>query len=50
MAEITHQVDEDGNYRQIVSPAKLRRILDATGDNYDRPKDFSDADEWDIGD
>jgi len=46
--QITHQPDENGIYRQIVSPAKLRQILDEDGDNYSRPEHFNPADEWNV--
>lgn len=49
--EITHQYDPDtGHIRQIVSPQRLREILDASDDNYDRPKDFRPNDEWNVKD
>lgn len=44
--QITHRLDEDGHYRQIVPPETLRAILDADGDSYDRPEGFGDGDEW----
>lgn len=50
MAEITHQKDEDGNLQQIVTPARLREILDADGDSHERPRDFGPDDEWNVGD
>ncbi len=50
MREITHKRDEEGNYRQIVSPARLKEILDADGDSYDRPAGFGSDDEWDVED
>lgn len=49
MTQITHQL-RDGRYIQIVTPAKLRAVLDADGDDYKRPTDFRDGDEWDVGD
>jgi hypothetical protein len=48
MSEITHQPDENGHMIQIVSAAKLRQILDATGDDYTKPSDFGPDDEWDT--
>ncbi len=47
--QITHQPDERGIMRQIVSPATLRAVLDEDGDDYDQPKDFGPDDEWDVG-
>lgn len=50
MPETTHELDlETGNYRQIVSPERLREILDADGDSYERPDWLTDDDEWDTG-
>lgn len=47
--EITHIIDpETGNRVQIVSPERLRAILDEDGDNYERPADFTEADEWRV--
>lgn len=46
--QITHRQDSDGILRQIVSPAELRRILDADGEDYSRPNDFGPDDEWDT--
>jgi hypothetical protein len=46
--QITHQPDENGIMRQIVSPAKLREILDRDGDDYSRPDHFGPKDEWDV--
>lgn len=49
--ETTHVTDPvTGHLRQIVSPERLREILDESGDDYSRPADFGDADEWDVGD
>jgi len=49
-AEITHRLDpETRQYRQIVSPAHLRRILRRYGDDLARPQGFTDDDEWDVG-
>lgn len=50
MAQITHQRDENGHLRQIVSAETLRNILIDSGDTLDRPKDFGPLDEWDVGD
>lgn len=50
MREITHKTDRDtGRIVQLVSPKRLREILDADGDTYDRPKHFGPDDEWDVG-
>lgn len=39
--ETTHVLDrETRTYRQIVTPARLREILDADGDTHERPDDF----------
>lgn len=47
--EVTHVVDkETGRYVQVVSPARLRAILDADGDDYSRPAHLSPDDEWDV--
>lgn len=47
--EKTHELDrENGKYRQIVSPARLREILDEQGETYDPPDGFGDGDEWDV--
>lgn len=48
MSQITHQLDENGVYRQIVPAAALRRILDRDGDDYSRPEHFGPKDEWDC--
>jgi hypothetical protein len=46
-SEITHEPDPiTGHYRQLVSPARLRAILDAEGSDYTRPEDFTPEDEW----
>jgi hypothetical protein len=50
MAEITHQMDEDGHMRQIVTARQLTEILREDGDSLDRPKDFGPDDEWDVED
>jgi hypothetical protein len=47
-AQVTHVRDDDGRYRQIVSPAELRRILRRDGESLARPSDFGDTDEWDV--
>lgn len=47
--EFTHRADERGILRQIVSPAELLDWLDALGDDYERPIDFSAYDEWNVG-
>jgi len=49
--EITHRVDRETNKTvQVVSPERLREILDADGDSHDRPKHFGPDDEWDVAD
>lgn len=51
MPETTHQRDPDtGHMRQIVSPERLREILDADGEDYSPPSGFGPGDEWDVGD
>jgi len=48
--QITHQRDsETGHYRQIVDAATLRRILRRDGESLERPRHFSDQDEWNVG-
>lgn len=48
--ELTHRYDkETGHLVQIVSPQRLRELLDEHGENYERPKDFKPEDEWDVG-
>jgi hypothetical protein len=49
MAQITHTVDEDGHYRQIVTPHTLRNVLASSGYGYTRPACFGPDDEWDAG-
>lgn len=34
---------------QVVSPDRLREILDADGDDYEPPSGFGPDDEWDVG-
>lgn len=46
--EVTHRRDEDGHMRQLVSPERLREILDADGETYEPPDDFGAEDEWII--
>lgn len=46
MPQITHQPDENGVLRQIVSPAVLRHILRSDGDTLDRPEWLGKEDEW----
>lgn len=49
MPEITHRLDPDTNrYVQVVTPARLREILDDAGEDYTPPSGFCDADEWDV--
>lgn len=51
MNETTHKTDpETGRAVQIVSPARLREVLDAEDSNYDRPPEFGPDDEWDVSD
>ena len=50
MAQITHQADDDGHMRQIVSAETLRDILIEDGDTLEKPKWLSADDEWDVGD
>lgn len=48
--ETTHRQDPDtGHYVQIVSPARLREILDDDGEDYDPPSGFGPHDEWIVG-
>jgi len=49
MPEITHRII-DGRYVQLVTPTRLRQILDRDGDTYDRPADFGPDDEWAVDD
>lgn len=45
--ETTHVPDpDDGHLVQVVSPDRLRALLDEHGDSYDRPDDFRPEDEW----
>ena len=48
MPRITHRPDENGVMRQIVSPQTLRKILDHDGDDYTKPADWTDNDEWNV--
>lgn len=48
MSEITH-TNFDGCLIQIVTPQRLREILDADGCDYERPSDLGPDDEWDTG-
>lgn len=49
MIEITHKLDrETGNYVQVVSPKRLREILDEQGEDYTRPSEFTEEDEWEV--
>ncbi len=43
--EITHQ-DIDGRLVQVVTPERLREILDEDGDDCVRPRNFGPSDEW----
>lgn len=48
--EITHRPDPDtGHLRQLVSPRRLREILDADDESYERPDGWGPNDEWDVG-
>lgn len=49
MPQITHRV-KDGRLVQIVSPQRLREVLDEEGSDYERPKDFGPNDEWCVED
>lgn len=50
MSETTHRLDPDTRrYVQVVSPARLREILDDAGEDYTPPSGFGDEDEWDVG-
>jgi hypothetical protein len=47
--EVTHRRDpDDGHMVQLVSPERLREILDADGETYDPPSGFGPDDEWDV--
>ena len=47
--EITHRYDhETERMVQLVSPSRLREILDADGDTHDRPAYFRTNDEWKV--
>jgi hypothetical protein len=51
MAEVTHRLRNFAGllyYQQIVTPRRLREILDEDGSNYERPEDFYDEDEWNV--
>ena len=45
--EVTHRRDADGYMRQVVSAARLRRILDDRGVSHSRPEGFEG--EWNAG-
>jgi hypothetical protein len=45
--EITHQCI-DGRMIQVVSPERLRQILDREGSDYTRPTDFGPDDQWEV--
>jgi len=47
-AQVTHRYDADGRLIQLVSPAELRAVLDADGDDYSRPTNFREDDEWQV--
>jgi hypothetical protein len=49
MSEITHKFDETiGCLVQVVTPERLRQILDSEGEDHSRPDYFSDFDEWEV--
>lgn len=49
--EITHRYNpETRNYVQVVTPERLREILDADGEDYSRPSGFGPKDQWDVAD
>lgn len=49
--EITHRKDpDDGHMIQLVSPQRLREILDEDGETYERPDGFGSNDEWIVSD
>ena len=50
MNQITHEKDDDGHMRQIVSAETLRQILAKDGDTLAKPKWFGPDDERDVGD
>ena len=47
--EITHRVVE-GRFRQVVSPERLREVLDQDGETTEPPPGFGPGDEWDVAD
>ena len=44
--EITHREDKHGNMIQLVSPRRLKEILDEDGDDCSRPEGWTEDDEW----
>ena len=47
--EVTHRPDpDDGHMVQLVSPRRLRQILDEDGDSYDPPMGFGANDECNV--
>lgn len=44
---ITHKII-DGVFVQIVTPAELKKFLDESGENYERPEFFNENDEWEV--
>ena len=49
MRQITHKYNKDkSKWVQIVSASDLRKVLDESGDDYERPKEFEPKDEWRI--
>lgn len=48
MRQITHEEDRDGRIVQIVTPERLREILDQDGESYEAPDHFGPGDEWQV--
>lgn len=44
--QITHVLDAEGVYRQVVSSDELAKVLKSEGSDLSRPKDFGPDDEW----
>ncbi len=44
----THDVDDEGNLKQLVSPEELRDLLKQHGVGNERPSMFLDSDEWQV--
>lgn len=47
MIQITHRFI-DGQHIQIVTPRKLKEILDDNGESYEKPEHFLESDEWEV--